>query len=375
MHASIRSLILLFMSLCACGLHAETVPGEQPETAADSGAGYLDSETCGECHSAHIVQINHHKHGQKVDLRTPFAAQGCETCHGPGETHVINMLDESTDKGGLITYSGDTPSPPDKQNSMCRGCHQGGMFQHWPASIHESEDLACVSCHTVHKPDKVRERTTQTEVCFSCHKDIRAQTFRASRHPIRESKVICSDCHNPHGSAGPANLKQLTVNENCYTCHAEKRGPFLWEHYPVSEDCTLCHKVHGSNHAALLNRQGPQLCQQCHGRISGLGGGGHGGITGLAGSGPGGGSGPGNGGGNGPGNGGSGPGNGGGNGPGNGGGGPGNGGGGDGSGSGHVRRLYDFSSARQRFIVGENCLNCHRQIHGSNHPSGPNLLR
>jgi hypothetical protein len=43
-----------------------------------------------------------------------------------------------------------------------------------------------------------------------------------------------------------------------------------------------------------------------------------------------------------------------------------------------VRRLQDFAgpgSASARFVVGENCLNCHRQVHGSNHPSGPNLLR
>ena len=335
MHVFTRPLIFLFLSLGTCCLHAETAAEETPETTTASGTGYLDSETCGDCHSAHIVQINHHKHGQKVDLRTPFAAQGCETCHGQGETHVINILAESDDMGGLVTYSGDNPSPPDQQNDMCRRCHQGGMFLHWQASIHESEDLACTSCHTIHKPDKVRERTTQTEVCFGCHKDIRAQTFRASTHPVREGKVVCSDCHNPHGSAGPSALKQLTVNENCYTCHAEKRGPFLWEHFPVSEDCTLCHNVHGSNHAALLNRQGPQLCQQCHGKITGLGGGG-------------------------------------------GGGGHGGGGGGGGGGSTHVRRLHGFASvdpARGRFIVGENCLNCHRQVHGSNHPSGPNLLR
>ena len=342
MHVFTSPLILLFLSLSlgTCCLHAETAAEETPESTTASATGYLDSETCGDCHSAHIVQINHHKHGQKVDLRTPFAAQGCETCHGPGETHVINIFAESDDMGGLVTYSGDNPSPPDQQNDMCRRCHQGGMFQHWQASIHESEDLACTSCHTIHKPDKVRERTTQTEVCFECHKDIRAQTFRASTHPVRDGKVVCSDCHNPHGSAGPSALKQLTVNENCYTCHAEKRGPFLWEHFPVSEDCTLCHNVHGSNHAALLNRQGPQLCQQCHGKITGLGGGGggHGGGHG--------------------------------------------GGGGDGSGGGggstHVRRLHGFASvdpARGRFVVGENCLNCHRQVHGSNHPSGPNLLR
>ncbi len=42
------------------------------------------------------------------------------------------------------------------------------------------------------------------------------------------------------------------MNETCYTCHADKRGPFLWEHQPVNEDCTNCHTPHGSNITPLL---------------------------------------------------------------------------------------------------------------------------
>ena len=44
-----------------------------------------------------------------------------------------------------------------------------------------------------------------------------------------------------------ANLKAASVNEQCYTCHTEKRGPFLWEHAPVRESCLNCHTPHGSN--------------------------------------------------------------------------------------------------------------------------------
>jgi DmsE family decaheme c-type cytochrome len=54
------------------------------------------------------------------------------------------------------------------------------------------------------------------------------------------------------------------VNQTCFTCHADKRGPLLWEHAPVAEDCTLCHSSHGSVRTALLNKTPPLLCQQCH---------------------------------------------------------------------------------------------------------------
>src|SRR5450759_6032237 len=55
-----------------------------------------------------------------------------------------------------------------------------------------------------------------------------------------------------------------TVNETCYTCHAEKRGPFLFAHQPAVEDCTNCHTPHGSNITPLLKSRPPFMCQECH---------------------------------------------------------------------------------------------------------------
>jgi DmsE family decaheme c-type cytochrome len=107
-------------------------------------------------------------------------------------------------------------------------------------------------------------KQTQPEVCFACHKEQRAQTHRISTHPIDAGKVVCSDCHNPHGSTGPKLLVKNSLNETCYTCHAEKRGPFLWEHGPVIDDCANCHTPHGSNISPLLKTRLPYLCQECH---------------------------------------------------------------------------------------------------------------
>ena len=54
------------------------------------------------------------------------------------------------------------------------------------------------------------------------------------------------------------------VNEKCLECHTEKRGPFLWEHAPVRENCLNCHDPHGSNHDKMLVAKQPYLCQRCH---------------------------------------------------------------------------------------------------------------
>jgi len=79
----------------------------------------------------------------------------------------------------------------------------------------------------------------------------------------------CSSCHNPHEGNTPKMIAADSVNELCYKCHTEKRGPFLFEHAPVREDCVSCHEPHGSNHKRLLAQKAPNLCWSCH--LSGSG--------------------------------------------------------------------------------------------------------
>jgi DmsE family decaheme c-type cytochrome len=104
----------------------------------------------------------------------------------------------------------------------------------------------------------------QPEACFTCHTDIRYQANKQSHHPIIEGKVKCSDCHNPHGSTTHGMLKADSVNLLCYKCHADKRGPYLWEHPPVEENCLACHDSHGTKASKLLKEKLPNLCQDCH---------------------------------------------------------------------------------------------------------------
>jgi len=83
--------------------------------------------------------------------------------------------------------------------------------------------------------------------------------------PLRQGKMDCVTCHNPHGSTNVKALKVGTwVNESCLSCHTEKRGPFLWEHAAGRESCSSCHDPHGSNHDRMLIAKMPMLCQRCH---------------------------------------------------------------------------------------------------------------
>jgi DmsE family decaheme c-type cytochrome len=236
----------------------------KPATVAES---LKKDAICTRCHdeseTAPVLAIYKTRHGVKADLRTP----NCQSCHGESEKHLGG---DPSQKGrarpdvvfGKKTY---TPTEAREQNAACMTCHQTGLRMHWSGSQHESRDVACSSCHAIHThQDKVLKKATQPEVCFTCHKEQRAQTHRISTHPLDAGKMTCSDCHNPHGSTGPKLLVKNSINETCYTCHAEKRGPFLWEHGPVTDDCANCHTPHGSTTAPLLKARLPWLCQECH---------------------------------------------------------------------------------------------------------------
>lgn len=221
---------------------------------------------CTRCHDESetqpILAMYKTRHGVKADSRTP----GCQSCHGASAAHVKNIGGTAEKRASPNTLFGlHGKSDPKAQAEVCLGCHDGGKRSLWHGSQHAGRDVPCAACHTVHAAqDRVLTRATQQEVCFGCHKTQRAQSHLISVHPLAAGKVGCSDCHNPHGSTGPNLLVRNSVNETCYTCHAEKRGPFLWEHAPVADDCTTCHTPHGSTNRPLLKARAPWLCQECH---------------------------------------------------------------------------------------------------------------
>ena len=158
-------------------------------------------------------------------------------------------------------------------------------------------------------------KATQTELCATCHRLQVAKTERAVAHmPVREGKMSCSSCHNPHGSI--SNVKNLktgsSVSELCISCHTEMRGPVLWEHAPVRENCATCHDPHGSSNDRMLVVRMPMLCQRCHVATK------------------------------------------------------------------HPATLYDkdeITTNKSNRMFGRSCVNCHANIHGSNHPSGQFFMR
>lgn len=209
-----------------------------------------------------------HAERAKVFAGTTMGKLACQTCHGEGGRHPEAAGDRTN--AGFWDIVSPAREAPEKASASCLSCHkEGRMF--WKTGVHADRKVSCIKCHQVHPKDasKINKalllKPTETETCFVCHKDKQALMQRSSHMPIREGKISCATCHNPHGTASAKNIKASTVNELCYKCHAEKRGPFLWEHAPVRDSCLNCHDAHGSQHDKMLIAKRPFLvCQRCH---------------------------------------------------------------------------------------------------------------
>jgi DmsE family decaheme c-type cytochrome len=227
-------------------------------------AHFVGDKACLTCHATQTEEFQHTLMG-RIGL-TQKGKFACENCHGAGSEHV--KAGGGRGVGGIISFRpDDTSRTAEENNGICLACHERGDRTMWPGSVHEERGLMCTNCHTIMKSVSRKNQLKtawEPDTCFQCHKDRRAQMFRSSHMPMREGKIVCSDCHNPHGSLTESLLKKDSINDVCYTCHAEKRGPFLFEHEPVRENCDNCHDPHGSINDYSLKLARPRLCYECH---------------------------------------------------------------------------------------------------------------
>lgn len=229
-----------------------------------AGATFVrDIKECWRCHKDYMTTYEKTVHGRifQQGARNDMEAIDCENCHGPMSKH----LEAPRNKPPFaVTFK----AIDNKQKNMiCEQCHVGGMQIGWKGSPHQRNGVACVSCHYVMErksDDSLFIGENASVACFKCHQDKRGQMLKSSHMPVREGKMGCESCHNPHGSGNPKMLKAGSINDTCYSCHAEKRGPFVWEHAPVRESCSNCHDPHGSNNPRMLTAKGAFLCTNCH---------------------------------------------------------------------------------------------------------------
>lgn len=219
---------------------------------------YAGEAVCLDCHDTKAADIAKTLHGKSADSRTPAAKLGCESCHGPAAAHADNP-----EKVKPLQF---TKASPDEATAMCTGCHSAESQSMWSGSKHDARGVACTACHSVHGDGHNQlKASSESQLCANCHAAVSNKMNRFNHMPVREGKMECSSCHNPHGSANTKMLKAgTTPDQACTSCHAEKRGPMLFEHAPVSNSCSTCHDPHGSSNDRMLVAKQPFLCQRCH---------------------------------------------------------------------------------------------------------------
>ena len=280
-------------------------PAPKPAAAPAPGE-YVGEDTCVACHEDRSYKGT--LHGLASNPRAPLAKHGCESCHGAGKAHA-----ESGDTALILNPAKMTPQ---RASDTCTSCHTRATHALWAGSQHDQRSVGCVSCHSVHAPKAAPQLKAkdQNALCSSCHRAVTNKQYRHHHMPVREGAMSCTSCHNVHGSQNVKLLKTgTTIDESCTSCHADKRGPYLWEHAPVSESCVTCHDPHGSNNDRMLVSKPPFLCQRCH-------------VTSRH--------------------------------------------------PPTVYEGYLLKNSQNgNKISGRGCVTCHQQIHGSNAPSGKTLLR
>jgi DmsE family decaheme c-type cytochrome len=233
---------------------------------------YVGSAACGGCHAELLKSFYRNPHYKSIASGKESPENtGCEGCHGPGGDH----FDAG---GGKETIRAFSELAPQKVLDACLRCHSQTLSRsNIRRSVHTQEEVVCTNCHSVHRAATPKNLLAkkQTDLCYSCHTDVRAEFSMPFKHRVNEGTIQCIDCHNPHGTSAPTwrvasrprMVDQAQANEEpCLKCHTDKRGPFVFEHAAVRVDgCETCHNPHGSMNPRLMKRPTVfTMCLECH---------------------------------------------------------------------------------------------------------------
>jgi DmsE family decaheme c-type cytochrome len=261
---AIAAFLVFLCSQGSFGRAQDTSQGKSGSAAAPASSDYLGAQVCEACHEDLYKGFEKSPHWKTtLDTKGGPSHQGCEGCHGPGLAH----LTDTSDKTKIFVFKDHSVK---EINARCLTCHASDK-EHMDAvdSIHTKNDVSCISCHSPHHAvdsDFLLVKA-QPQLCYTCHAQQKSQFDMPFHHRVNEGLIQCSDCHNPHGTVASHQVRTSAAQDAvCYTCHAEKRGPFVFEHEVVKvEGCESCHNPHGSPNVHMLKVSNVNiLCLSCH---------------------------------------------------------------------------------------------------------------
>ena len=231
-----------------------------------------------------------------------------------GEVSLQATAAPATSTAPESTSPSATPLPVDMSigNDTCLKCHSKpglsmktqdgqpfGLYvpaDHYDASVHGSNGIACVQCHTTvgnypHPPFQAADARDATlklnQVCQRCHsyqfeKAMDSVHAQALKDGNRQA-AVCTDCHTAH------EVKQITYPgtrellpearvwsaQICARCHnsiyetyaqSVHGSALLGEGNPDVPTCIDCHGVHNipNPETATFRAFSPLICARCH---------------------------------------------------------------------------------------------------------------
>jgi len=212
------------------------------------------------CSSCHNMEPDFKALKTKVLKASDIASRDLNILQNPEDSNCYTCHKKLTTR-----KNGHAPSV----NFLCTECHTGktGEF---------NIDLKGKSKYI--QPDPIMSR------CFSCHEGIekRWMSNKSEHGPLRTGR--CNKCHNPHSSANEFHLRK-PIWKLCTTCHSEKaKGEHVIASFVKGKThptrgrpdparpgrelvCSGCHNPHGSNGIFLLRTEGQtaySVCTRCH---------------------------------------------------------------------------------------------------------------
>ena len=269
----------------ASGTSSQPVKTEPTKAVSYTADDYVGSDACKDCHEDQFKAFSHTSHAGLKDISSwKGKATGCEACHGPGKAHA-----EEGDPAKIISFKNKSSK---EISETCLGCHAGrDEHNNFRRGEHWRNDIGCTDCHSAHQvasnknvPGSITQvtaanaqkpgfstihllKSSEPQLCMGCHAEVKPDFNKPFHHKVLEGMMKCSDCHNPHGGFELKQTRLATgADATCIKCHADKQGPFTYEHAPLkTEGCTACHIPHGSSHPRMLKfGVVSQLCLTCH---------------------------------------------------------------------------------------------------------------
>jgi predicted CXXCH cytochrome family protein len=260
-------------------------PTSTPTSTTAVANGYIGSEACKDCHEDQFKNYSHTSHAKLATISSwKNKVTGCEACHGPGKAHA-----EEADPAKIISFKNKSSK---EISETCLTCHAGKEeHNNFRRGEHWRNDVGCTECHSPHDSAAGKNlassnvfvaranaekpgfstlkmlKNSEPQLCLGCHAEVKPAFSSPFHHKVLEGAMKCSDCHNPHGGFELKQTRLATgADAACIKCHADKQGPFTYEHAPVkTEGCIACHTPHGSSNPRLLRFSAVnQLCLTCH---------------------------------------------------------------------------------------------------------------